>query len=637
MPGIWGLASDSPTADLAALFGAMGERLQHHAFYRTESHHDDRAGVHLGRVTLGVVNPEPQPATNEDGSILVMMEGEIFDPAVHRRRLEADGHRFQSRGQGEILAHGYEQEGRDFFRRLDGTFTAAIWDGRRRRLILTCDRLGMRPLYYAQRRDVLLFAPELKALLADPELPRDPSVRGLAQLFTFGHLMAEDTLLQAVALLPAAGWLTYDVPEDRLRVERYWRVGADPIDPPATTAEALDRFDAAFAQAVERRVSEAEGLGISLSGGLDSRTILGCVDTRRHPLTALSLGLEGSIDVQSASRMAELAGAPFHRYQLDSGFLDRFEEHMRWMVHLTDGQYLCQCIVMPTLPLYRELGIRVLLRGHGGELLHMDKAYNYSIDQATLGLRDPEALEAWLYRRLRTSMLEATEGPLFAPEHQYTTDFLARETLRECFAESRGLESPSHRIWQMFLTQRVRRETALSMVEFGSVVETRLPFLDNAVVDLVFATPPELKVGEAIQAHILRRRRPEFLAVANANTGTRVGAGRLERSLSRFRLRVLAKLGVRGFQPYERLGLWLRRELRPLVERVLLDDRCLDRGIFNPQTVRAIVRHHAEGKANHTHLILALMIFEQGQRQFVDGEPALCGARVGLPVGSIES
>src|SRR5439155_1311696 len=178
---------------------------------------------------------------------------------------------------------------------------------------------------------------------------------------------------------------------------------------------------------------------------------------------------------------------------------------------------------------------------------------------------------------------------------------------------------PVHRIWHMFLNQRLRRETALSLVEFDSVVETRLPYLDGDLIDELFAAPPELKLGDAIQAHILRRHRPDFLKVVNVNTGTVVGAGRLRRSVCNFRRRVLAKLGVKGYQPYERLGLWLRRELRPLVSRLLLSDRCLGRGLFDADTVRAVVNDHLARRKNHTYLLLALMIFETGQREFVDG------------------
>ena len=357
---------------------------------------------------------------------------------------------------------------------------------------------------------------------------------------------------------------------------------------------------------------------------MDSRALLGAIDTKAHPVTTVSLGMPGSIDTRSAERMARLAGCAHHRYQLDRGFLDRFEDHLRRMVHLTDGHYLCQCIVMPTLPLYRELGIEVLLRGHAGELMHMDKAYNYSLDRAALDLRDEEGLGAWLLDHLRAYMVESVDGPLFRGDLERDRESLARASLAEGLAESAGLDPPPHRIWHHFLTQRLRRETALSMAEFHSVVETRLPFLDHDLVDLIFRTPPDLKVGEGIQAHILRRRRPEFLDIPNANTGARVGAGRLVRAASKFRMKVLGKLGAPGFQPYERLGLWLRRELRPVVERSLLSDRCRDRGTFDPDTVTTVVHQHNSGQRNHTYLLLALMIFEQGQREFADGdEPAI--------------
>ena len=146
-----------------------------------------------------------------------------------------------------------------------------------------------------------------------------------------------------------------------------------------------------------------------------------------------------------------------------------------------------------------------------------------------------------------------------------------------------------------------------------------------------FRLPPELKLDEQIQAHILRRHRPEFLRVQNVNTGVRMGAGRLERAVGKFRQRVFAKLGVRGYQPYERLGLWLRRELRPLVEKLLLDDRCLGRGLFDPECVRTIVQNHLDGR-NHTFLMLAMMIYEMGQREFIDTES--CAARAPADVCS---
>jgi hypothetical protein len=316
--------------------------------------------------------------------------------------------------------------------------------------------------------------------------------------------------------------------------------------------------------------------------------------------------------------MASLVGCRHHSHFLDERFLNDFEAHLRQMVYLTDGHYLSQCIVMPTLPVYHKLGIEVLLRGHAGELMHMTKAYSFSLDREALALRDEAALEAWLLRRLRAFMLNATDGPLFAPALQAEVEGHARESLRDCLRESAGMQPLLHRIWHLFLTQRSRRETAMSMVKFGSVAEIRLPYLDNDLVDALFAAPPELKLADVIQTYILRRRRPAFLNVVNANTGTRVGAGSLARLASSFRLKVLRKLGVRGYQHYEKLGLWLRRELRPLVRKLLLSESCLERGIFDPQTVRRVVEDHLSGQRNHTYLLLALMIFEVGQGQLAN-------------------
>jgi asparagine synthase (glutamine-hydrolysing) len=618
MPGIFGVVSGAPRPDLAADLAEMARRLKHHPWYREDSHVDAPAGLGLGRVSLGFVNAAPQPAFTEDQSLLAMMEGEVYDYEEQRRALEAAGHRFHGDSHAELLLHGYEQAGQDFFRGLHGVFAVALWDRGARRLLLVNDRFGMKPLYYAELGGRLLFASEIKALLVDADVSRRTHARGVSQFFTYGQLLGEDTLLEGVRLLPAAAWLTYEAGNGRPPLDRYWRLRPQPAAG-RTDAETLDRIGDAFDRAVERRTRGAERMGLSLSGGLDARTILAAIAPER-PVTTVSLGIEGSLDLRSAGEMARLARRPFHPYVLNTAFLSRFEEHLRHMVHLTDGHYLSQCIVMPTLPFYRELGVEVLLRGHAGELMHMTKAYNFSFDQEAIALRDADGLEAWLFRHLRTYMLEGTGDDLFAPPYRGQLDDLARESLRECLAESEGFEPPQQRIAQLFLAQRSRRETAMSLSKLGSVVETRLPYVDNDVIDALMGTPPALKLDETIQAHILRRRMPAFLDVINANTGTRLGAGRLAKLLAKVRLKVFAKLGVKGYQPYERLGLWLRQELRPLVEQTLLSHRCLDRGIFNPPAVRRVVDGHLNRGRNHTFLIMAMMIFEFGQREFVDGD-----------------
>jgi asparagine synthase (glutamine-hydrolysing) len=618
MPGIVGVVGRPDAGCSPALLRAMLRAIKNHVWYQEDQYSDVAAGIGFGRSTLGFVNKGKQPVHNEDHSLLAIMEGEIHDYEEQRRALVATGHIFWTDSHAELLVHGFESKGKSYFRELNGTFVAAIWDSANRRLMLVNDRFGMKPLYYVQLPSRLLFASEIKALLIDPEVPRSPNLRGIAQFFAFGQLLGEDTLVDRIRHFPGAGLLIYDVPTEALTLETYWQMEATRVSKHGTATETLDRIDSAFQRAVDRRVASTSRLGLSLSGGLDSRSILAVLD-RGTPITTVSMGVEGSMDHTSARHMADLFGCEHHCFYLTTQFLADFEKHLRWLVHVTDGHYQSQCVSVPTLSIYRELGIEVLLRGHAGELLHMNKAYNYSLDQSVLGIQDEHHLEEWLYQHLRAFVSAPDAGPLFAKTHS-GMEALARESLAACFPESAAIEPLANRVWHLFLTQRLRRETALSMVEFGSLVETRLPFLDNDLIDVLFKVGPEIKLGERIQAHILRRHLPAFLKVVNVNTGAPVGAGPLRRLAAKAKVKVLARLGVRGYQPYERLGRWLREELRPFVSCLLLSERCLDRGVLDAGTIRAVVDGHLSGKRNYTFLLMAMLIFELGQREFCDGD-----------------
>ena len=141
------------------------------------------------------------------------------------------------------------------------------------------------------------------------------------------------------------------------------------------------------------------------------------------------------------------------------------------MVELTDGHYLSQCIVLPTFPLIREWGIQVLLRGHAGELMHFNKAYNFSLDQSVFQIRQQKELEAWLLKQLSAYMLEAVDGQLLVQADTGQRESLVRESIQEALSETSAWETPVNRISHLFLTQRLRRETALSLMKFQSVTE----------------------------------------------------------------------------------------------------------------------------------------------------------------------
>ena len=179
----------------------------------------------------------------------------------------------------------------------------------------------MKPLYYALLPDRLLFAAEIKSLLADSAVPRDPDPRGISQFFSFGQLFGEDTLLRAVKVLSPAAWVTYRQAEREFQIDRYWQLSDIKVDPQLSHADFLERIDTAFAKAVELRTNDTAALGISLSGGLDSRSILAAIDHRQTPIKSVSMGMRGSLDHRCAQQLAAASNGDHFCYLLDDRFL----------------------------------------------------------------------------------------------------------------------------------------------------------------------------------------------------------------------------------------------------------------------------------------------------------------------------
>jgi asparagine synthase (glutamine-hydrolysing) len=614
MPGICGITTGSPT-DTRSLVDAMASRQRHYPWHQTHTWVSGDGHVGLGSVTL---DSHAAAGVAEHYEVSLAFDGELYTAREARAHLIRHGVNFTGDSVIELLMHGFSREGPQFLASLHGCFAAALWDQQQRRLTLVSDRFGMRPLYWALANGALVFASEIKALLAVPGLSHKTSLDGLGQFFAFGQYLGDRTSFDAISLLPAASVLEFDLATSRVQVQSYG--GVEPAaDMPAPGEAALDAVADAFVASVERQTSDTRGLGLSLSGGLDARTILAVVPGQIK-LTTVSLGIPGSIDHRAADLLSELAGRPHHEQMLDQSFLGRFEEHLRQMVRLTDGQYLDQGIVLTTLPAYRDLGITTLLRGHAGELLHMRKAYAFSLDAEALAAPDKPALEAWLWRHLSGYMIGAVEGPLFTAKAG-GPDVLeqARAALRRRLAATRDVNPPVQRVWQLFVGERLRRETALSLQMFRSFAEVRVPYLDSTLVSLLLAFPPELKLDDTLQSHILKRHKPAFLRVVNANTGAPMGASVLKTRVASLQMRVYAKLGVAGYQPYERLGLWLAQDLKPLVHRLLLSDKFLARGLFVPEAVARIVAQHEARTHNHTFLIMAMLIFEIAQEELFEG------------------
>ncbi len=474
---------------------------------------EPREGVAMGSVDFEHAAPSPQIAIT--GNSTIAFAGELYGNLSQNYSESVNGRPAHTRSDAAYVLNGYLGKGKALLAGLEGRFAAAIYDADRHECALISDKFGTKPLYYRHDRGDLAYASEIKALLTLPWLPRQLNRCGLVQFFAFGHFWNQDTLFASVQCLSAATIAIFDCRNGTIRQERYWR---PQVAAQRSAVASLEALDAQLKIAVDERTLDADRLGMSLSGGLDARTMLGVMEHPRTPTTCVSLGMEGSLDQRSARALAELVHCPYHTLTLDQRFLADFERHLNNMVDLTDGHYLSQCIVMPTLPLYERLGIGVLLRGHAGELLHMRKAYNFSIDSTIKTVNGAPALEDWLFSRLQSHLTDGLEEPPICGVNDRDFCEMARTTLRLALADAAHWDDPVDRVSQVFLDQRTRRETAMSLVKFDSVAITRLPYLDGRVVEAAFAAPADIRLGDQIQTFILRKRRPEFLRPLNSNT-----------------------------------------------------------------------------------------------------------------------
>jgi len=586
LPGICGVI-DATSENLASALKGMVGSLRHFDWHTSVAEVLGDAG--LGQVLANRPGSERAPQLGRAGDLVVAFDGELYG-----KSWLAEAATLPDR-----VARAIEERGVEFLAASHGSFACAVWDRTTRQLQLITDQFGTRPLYWTLTRGRLLFASEIKALHAHSGATAEFGEEGLAQFLAFGQYLGNTTLYRGVEVVPAARVLTFSLETGSISI-------GDPPPRESVTAQTdrdwLALIESRLVDAVTESCGGDERLGLSLSGGLDARSILAVVPAGRR-VQCVSLGIPGSLDHRAAGKLAALAGQPHHRHMLAGDFLQQFEPLLDEVVRLTDGQYLDQGIVLTTLPTYRDLGVDVLLRGHAGELMHMSKAYAFSLDDKALTIATRAELTDWLWRHLTGYMIGSVSDSFFRGSFGSRMRDMARAALEQQLAAWDDVEPVPQRIWRLFVAERLRRETVLSLQLFRNYVEVRVPLLEPRLISALLAAPTHLKVGETIQAFVLGHRRPDFLRVVNANTGAPVGSSRARVAASHFKLRVFAKLGVPGYQPYERLGAWLAQDLQPWLRRLLVTDSSAVP--IEPAAWQAVIDQHASRERNHTFLLMA--------------------------------
>src|SRR5688572_24484899 len=310
MCGICGIFDRDGAPVDGALLDSMIEVLKHRGPDGSGRFIDGNLG--LGHLRLSIIDVDggSQPIDNEDGTLQVVFNGEIYNFVELRHELEGLGHRFKTRSDTEVIVHAYEQWGRDCVTRFNGMFAFALWDAPRRELFIARDHLGIKPLYYAVLGTRILFASEIKALLQDPSCPRDVDVESLGELFTFRYVPSPKTLFRGIFKLPPGHRLT--ISRRGVEVDRFWTwVPGDHTS--RREEDLIEEYQDLLEDAVRLQLRSDVPLGLFLSSGVDSGALLAIMSQYSSgPVRAFTIGFEGgekSNEVDDARALAGMFGA----------------------------------------------------------------------------------------------------------------------------------------------------------------------------------------------------------------------------------------------------------------------------------------------------------------------------------------
>jgi asparagine synthase (glutamine-hydrolysing) len=594
------------------------------------THLEDEVGLGIQRLRVIDLDTGDQPIYNEDRSVAVVLNGEIYNYRELRERLQGRGHRLATKGDTEVIAHLYEDLGVDCVRELNGMFAFALWDAKRRRLLVARDRVGKKPLFYAIREGAISFASELRALLQDPEVPREIDHAAIDGYVAYGYVPAPMSAFRAVRKLPPASTLVYE--DGRASIARYWRLRYDQGDPPAGTAELHEEIRTRIRAAVARRMISDVPLGVFLSGGIDSSAVVAAMaEQSSDPVRTFSIGFEEESfnELPNARLIAERFGTDHRELVIRPDVVSILPKVARHY-----GEPFADSSSVPSFYVAEmaRREVTVALNGDGGD--ESFAGYNRYVTAtrahriasrlpgalrrgiAAAGARSPvrgdPARPANRARRL-AGYLGMSDRELYSDAMQIFDGRRREDLYSPGFAESLGGSAPEliEGVWE----KASGRDLVNKMLEVD--VNTYLP--DDLLV----------KVDVASMAYSLEARSPLLDHELMEFAASIPGGMKLQGSEKK----VVLRNALRGWIPDQILdgpkrgfalpmvGQWFRGELRDYMAEVLTDPSTLARGYFNEPYVRGLIDRHLDGSEDNHMQLWSLIMLEVWHRELVDQAP----------------
>jgi asparagine synthase (glutamine-hydrolysing) len=577
------------------------------------------AGLGMRRLSIIDLKTGHQPLANEDESLWIVFNGEIYNFRELRAELVRLGHRFRTQSDTEVIVHGFESWGEAVCERLNGIFAFALWDAKRNRLFLARDHVGVKPMYYYRDSEKFVFGSEIKSILKCPDVRRTLDPDALNQYLTFEYVPSPASIFREVRKLEPGHWLSLQ--DGVIRLSRYWTFVPEPSA--WTEAAASERLRELLRDSVRMQLVSDVPLGAFLSGGIDSSIVVSLMARfMDRPVKTFSIGFQESSynELKYARAVARKYGTEHHEFMIRPQVLELTEK----LVHQLDEPF-GDFSIFPTYLVSRMARdfVTVTLSGDGGDELfagydtyrahRFDRRYYHRLPKLVKrqvfdrladdmppsakkkgavntfkrfvqGTRLPKELSharwmVFLTPAERRALFTPEMFERFAPELPYETIFRhGREAEKADDVARNGYIDLKTYLADDILVKVDRMSMAASL-------EARVPYLDPRIVEFALSLPPDLKMKGFRTKVLLRKTFWNDLPEEVQNRDKQ------------------------GFSiPIKN---WIRAELKPMMLDLLAEKRIREQGVFRPSFVSRLVREHLEGTENHSHKLWALMVYEQ--------------------------
>lgn len=629
MCGIYGVLALGGTRRLdPGVLGQMGRAIRHRGPDDDGMFVDEQLLLGMRRLSIIDVTGGHQPIASEDGNVVVVCNGEIYNFRRLREDLERAGHRFATHSDTEVIVHLYEERGEKFLEELEGMFGLAVWDRRRRRLIVARDPLGIKPLYYALSGSSFAFASEAKALLVLPHLRARIDPEALAQYLSVGYVCAPASLFAGIRkLLPGEALVLED---GALRSRVFWRL-PESLDESRGEREWAEALRAELERAVREQMVSDVPTGAFLSGGIDSSTVVALMARHaQEPVRTYSIGFRGSsgADLYNELPYARMVANTFHtehREIIVQPDVAAILAELIW--HLDEPVADAAFITTFLVSKFAREDVKVILSGVGGdELFGGYKRYLDEYYRARYRML-PQSVRRWIIEPLARRLPSDRHSPLLnrlrLARAFVLTDALGFENRYRRYMEvfdsadraalllsriadtddcvGRAFAASSspdalRRLMDVDLATQLPEDLLMLTDKMSMAVslECRVPLLDQRLVQLAARIPARFRIRGSNLKHVLK------LALKGIIPDE------------------ILQRGKRGFGAP--IGAWFKSELAPLLDELLSESSLTRRGLLDPQIVSRVMCEHRRQTADRTDHLLALVSLEIWCRMYLDGE-----------------